>query len=138
MFLPGLLAKAHRGILYVDDINLLDTELCQILLGIVADGWVNVEVSLECKRLSSRSSVSSYCVFCSYLWQVSKGIPILVCAECCCCDGIISRNVQHGAGTRPMHTFVTNGIQNLDRFRLSLSVLCCPARACLNSVRVSQ
>lgn len=44
MFLPGLLAKAHRGILYVDDINLLDTELCQILLGIVTDGWVNVEV----------------------------------------------------------------------------------------------
>lgn len=42
--MPGLLAKAHRGILYVDDINLLDTELCQILLGIVADGWVNVEV----------------------------------------------------------------------------------------------
>lgn len=44
VFMPGLLAKAHRGILYVDDINLLDTELCQILLGIVADGWVNVEV----------------------------------------------------------------------------------------------
>lgn len=43
VFMPGLLAKAHRGILYVDDINLLDTELCQILLGIVADGWVNVE-----------------------------------------------------------------------------------------------
>lgn len=44
VFMPGLLAKAHRGILYVDDINLLDTELCQILLGIVTDGWVNVEV----------------------------------------------------------------------------------------------
>eukprot|EP00903_Cladosiphon_okamuranus_P012770 g11938.t1 len=43
VFMPGLLAKAHRGVLYVDDINLLDTELCQILLGIVADGWVNVE-----------------------------------------------------------------------------------------------
>eukprot|EP00904_Undaria_pinnatifida_P010858 jgi/Undpi1/6902/HiC_scaffold_21.g09377.m1 len=43
VFLPGLLAKAHRGILYIDDINLLDTELCQIVLGIVTDGWVNVE-----------------------------------------------------------------------------------------------
>ncbi|CAM9627992.1 unnamed protein product [Chrysoparadoxa australica] len=42
-FQPGLLAKAHRGILYVDDINLLDTELANIVLGVVNDGWVNVE-----------------------------------------------------------------------------------------------
>lgn len=46
VFLPGLLAKAHRGVLYIDDINLLDTELCQILLGIVTDGWVNIEVGV--------------------------------------------------------------------------------------------
>lgn len=56
VFMPGLLASAHRGILYVDDINLLDTELCQILLGIVTDGWVNVEVRPESKRTSCRSS----------------------------------------------------------------------------------
>lgn len=56
VFLPGLLAKAHRGILYIDDINLLDTELAQIVLGIVTEGWVNVEVSLLHGNASMRSS----------------------------------------------------------------------------------
>ena len=61
MFLPGLLAKAHRGILYIDDINLLDTELCQIVLGIVTDGWVNVEVRLRirCSFMSHDRGLTS-------------------------------------------------------------------------------
>ena len=42
-FEPGLLAKANRGILYVDEVNLLDDHLVDILLDTAASGWNTVE-----------------------------------------------------------------------------------------------
>jgi magnesium chelatase subunit I len=42
-FEPGLLARAHRGILYIDEVNLLEDHLVDILLDVAASGTNVVE-----------------------------------------------------------------------------------------------
>ncbi|HEY0225020.1 MAG TPA: VWA domain-containing protein, partial [Mycobacterium sp.] len=42
-FSPGLLARAHGGVLYVDEVNLLHDHLVDVLLDAAAMGWVHVE-----------------------------------------------------------------------------------------------
>ena len=49
-FEPGLLARANRGFLYIDEVNLLDDHLVDVLLDVAVSGWNKVEresVSIE-------------------------------------------------------------------------------------------
>ncbi len=146
VFLPGLLAKAHRGVLYIDDINLMDENIVDILFDVMSEGFVKVEreglsVKYPCTPIvvatfnEDEGEIREHLKDRIAISLSSNETPLTVMQRVKAVDNIITFTGDASERSNPKSSFKLSNAENSDDLLRTKIV---EARTLLDSVKISK